>query len=432
MIGPVPDVIPVQERSTIDIGSYADKYSYPDPEQDPYLTGKAEMQKSYLNSTIRPLRASSTNFFSSFFAETAVLFARRESLRVIKGLVFTIIAHLYLLNFVVSDHSSALSTFIFISFVQILVLSVSLVEQWARFKIASPSYHHGFDRAIIIASLTSFFLTIIKCASSIFYSLGVFVSSDESVHHFRHPFLISAGGIIFAFNLLIHYFLDPGSNHFTKLIKSCSTNPLQAEFHRLFKVILFSTDQPHPVLALNGASLIVIMLSDVFVLLGSDPRLTDSGASILLNLFVILTVTAWFMKCATVLLHGTFDDLSDTLEKLRLQITTMDGILEVKKHTSEPQFVLAEVIKKVHPVIPNSSIQLIKDDWQTTSKKSQNFTVTLKRAYDKEKTMSSPYPIIAPYEQKNKSISKLSSLIKAKTPKTSVNRLSTLSSLTQQ
>lgn len=109
------------------------------------------------------------------------------------------------------------------------------------------------------------------------------------------------------------------------------------------------------------------MLSDVFVLLGSDPRLTDSVASILLNSFVILTVTTWFMKCATVLLHGTFDDLSDTLEKLRLQITTMDGILEVKKahfwfisldkpagffhirvnRNAEPQFVLAEVIKKV-------------------------------------------------------------------------------------
>ncbi len=64
MIGPVPDVIPVQEHSTIDIGRYAEKYSYPDPEQDPYLTGKADMQKSFLNTTIRPLRASRTNFFS--------------------------------------------------------------------------------------------------------------------------------------------------------------------------------------------------------------------------------------------------------------------------------------------------------------------------------------------------------------------------------
>ena len=66
MIGPVPDVIPVQERSTIDIGqlSYVDKYSYPDPEQDPFLTGKADMQKSFLNTTIRPLRASRTNLFS--------------------------------------------------------------------------------------------------------------------------------------------------------------------------------------------------------------------------------------------------------------------------------------------------------------------------------------------------------------------------------
>ena len=108
-------------------------------------------------------------------------------------------------------------------------------------------------------------------------------------------------------------------------------------------------------------------MSDVFVLLGSDHVMTDFVASILINSCLIVTVAAWFTKCATILLHGTFNDLSDSLEKLRLQITTMDGVLEVKKahfwfisldkpagffhirvnRNAEPQFVLAEVIKKV-------------------------------------------------------------------------------------
>jgi len=96
------------------------------------------------------------NFFYSYIlcrlliAETAVLFARRESLRVIKGLLFAIIAHLYILNAVISDHSSALNAFVFITTLQIMILCVSLVEQWAKFKSSSPNYHHGFDRSIII------------------------------------------------------------------------------------------------------------------------------------------------------------------------------------------------------------------------------------------------------------------------------------------
>ncbi len=108
-------------------------------------------------------------------------------------------------------------------------------------------------------------------------------------------------------------------------------------------------------------------MSDVFVLLGSNHVTTDFVASILINSCLIVTVATWFTKCATILLNGTLNNLSDSLEKLRLQITTMEGVLEVKKanfwfisldkpagffhirvnRNAEPQFVLAEVIKKV-------------------------------------------------------------------------------------
>ena len=180
--------------------------------------------------------------------------------------MFTLIAHLYILNAIISDkHSSALNAFVFITSFQIMLLCISLVEQWAKFKSSSPNYHHGFDRAIIIgknhclissfqpnlASLTAFFLTILKCSWSIIFSLGTFLSSNEPYHHFRHPTLVSTAGIIFAFNLVIHYFLDPGCNHFAKLVGSCPTNWLQAEFHRLFKFVLFSTTPPHPILTLK-------------------------------------------------------------------------------------------------------------------------------------------------------------------------------------
>ena len=120
-------------------------------------------------------------------------------------------------------------------------------------------------------------------------------------------------------------------------------------------------------------------MSDVFVLLGSDHVMTDFVASILINSCLIVTVAAWFSKCATILLHGTFSDLSDSLEKLRLQITTMDGVLEVKKahfwfisldkpagffhirvnRNAEPQFVLAEVIKKVKKSLQSETDELL-------------------------------------------------------------------------
>jgi hypothetical protein len=64
-----------------------------------------------------------------------------------------------------------------------MILCVSLVEQWAKFKSSSPNYHHGFDRSIIIGKNS------VDIMFSIKLSLPNGVFPDDNQMLLEHYFL---------------------------------------------------------------------------------------------------------------------------------------------------------------------------------------------------------------------------------------------------
>merc|ERR1712227_128460 len=122
------------------------------------------------------------------------------------------------------------------------------------------------------------------------------------------------------------------------------------------------------------------------------------AATISLVIFISVVPLAYYAGC--ILLQATPDDLCLKLDTIRSELTTMEGVLEVKNEhfwscgfnqtagslqvrvsrNSNEQKVLAMIVLKLFPIVPKCSIQVTKDDWSmSNSKKQLNYTISAKQ-----------------------------------------------------
>jgi len=445
-LGPVPDLVPlgdeeVAEYTTVDIGSY------PDPEHDPYLTGvKLEQRGSVLSGPIHPMASSKATWINFLIDEFHSLSARRKPRQILITCLAQVIILVYLTSLVGELNSLCLGSFVFINVIQLLSLGVALLHHSASSRRPSPQFSYGYARFEVLSIFALFTYAIFSAVMTAKEGLEHYITLSDSrrMPHPHHPMLVTSAFVSFAFQLLIHFGVENAP--LQHVIEHAHSSSFQRELHSVINFFSFSsnTTRPNPLVLLSVLSLISVAITDIIVVFGWSFQMADLLGAALINSVLLLTMWPLCMYCAAILLQATPEYLNQQLDNLRSELTTMDGVLEVKNahfwsigfnqvagsihvrvsRNTNQQHVLAHIVLKVHPIVPVCDIQILKDDWTSVTKKQLNYTISTKHVeHLKDLTI--------PTLQNNKtaSISKLSSLIKAKTPKTSVNRLSTFSAI---
>ena len=153
----------------------------------------------------------------------------------------------------------------------------------------------------------------------------------------------------------------------------------QREFSSILSTISYGTgSSPNPYTLMSILSLISVAFADILVLFGYTFQTADLIGAGLINLIVFITVLPLGYYAAGILLQATPDELSRTLDNIRSELTTMEGVLEVKnehfwstgfnqmagslqvrisRNTNE-QKVLAMIVLKLFPLVPKCSVQV--------------------------------------------------------------------------
>lgn len=255
--------------------------------------------------------------------------------------------------------------------------------------------------------------------------------------------------VSFAFQIFITYGLEnPSLQH---VQDNANSSLFQRELGSLLSFFSISgSSGPNPFTLMSILSLISVAVSDLLVLFGYSFQTADIVGASLINLIIVITVLPLTHYVGAILLQATPDHLSAKLDNIRSELTTMEGVLEVKnehfwssgfnqiagslqvrvsRNTNE-QKVLAMIVLKLFPVVPKCSVQVTKDEWSMTnnSKKQLNYTISAKHI-ENLKEFSIPSFQSSASVTPEVPRTKLSSLIKSKSQKSSVNRLSTLSAI---
>lgn len=121
-----------------------------------------------------------------------------------------------------------------------------------------------------------------------------------------------------------------------------------------------------------------VAATDVIVVFGWPFQMADLIGAALINVILLITMLPLSLYCAAILLQATPEYLNVELDNLRSELTTMDGVLEVKNahfwsvgfqqvagsihvrvsRNANQQHVLAHIIIKVYPIVPNCDIQV--------------------------------------------------------------------------
>ena len=125
-------------------------------------------------------------------------------------------------------------------------------------------------------------------------------------------------------------------------------------------------------------SLISVAITDMLVVFGWSFQMADLIGAGFINVYLIITMVPLSFYCSGVLLQATPEYISSEIDSLRSELTTMDGVLEVKNahfwsvgfeevagsihlrisRNTDQQQVLASIMNKVYPTIRNCEIQV--------------------------------------------------------------------------
>jgi len=454
-LGPVPDLVPLSDDSqsesrvsesftAVDIEELTGS-NFPDPELDPFLTGKSEKRAPVLSGPIHPLMSSKTTWMHHVVDEMSSLAARRKPRQIMIASFAQLIILVYLTSLVGELESLCLGSFVFINSIQMMSLLACLLHFWALGKRPSPHFSYGYARFEVLASFAIFTYAIFSALMAGKEGLEhyIMLSDSRRMAHPHHPMLLTTAFVSFAFQLVIHYIVE--NVPLQHVIEHSESTIFQKELHSIVSFFSFanSNTRPNPLVLLSVLSLISVAISDIMVVFGWTFQASDLFGAFLINVIILITMKPLAAYCGAILLQATPPHLAKQLDNLRSELTTMDGVLEVKnahfwstgftstagtihvrvsRNTNQQQ-VLAHIILKVYPIVPNCDIQIMKDDWASVTKKTVNYTISTKHVeHLKDLNIPSMSTSAAP-------ASKLSSLIKSKAPKQSVNRLSTFSTL---
>ncbi|KAJ8250807.1 hypothetical protein COCON_G00227290 [Conger conger] len=378
-LGPKPDVVPsgITERKS----SFLDK---PDmvvvdvislKEPDFPVHRKKQDTDTYVLGTIRPFRKTQRSVFGKFAQEFLLVASDRRSWKILLFGGLNIICIGCLVMWGKATNSMALTAYSYLSIFHLFSLGTCLVSSWVTMKKPTAAYTFGFERFEVLAVF----------ATTVLIQLGALFILKESIERFVEQPEVHTGRLLVGtfvalfFNLLT--LLSVENKPFTCVSEAASTNCLQehvADLSRRPRVrgggygLRWAPDQVAP---------------DRVPQRGRGQRHRDCPGQrdeplALTKLCTNQKITQ-SQKVFFKIRQTTPSHLIGQLDKLLREVSTLDGVLEVRNEhfwtvgfgslagsihvrvgrEAGEQMVLAHVTSRLHALVAPLTVQIFKDDW---------------------------------------------------------------------
>ncbi|XP_012583099.1 PREDICTED: zinc transporter 6 isoform X2 [Condylura cristata] len=318
--------------------------------------------------TIHLFRKPQRSLFGKLLQEFRLVAADRRSWKILLFGVINLTCTGFLLMWCNSTNSIALTAYTYLTIFDLFSLMTCLISYWVMMRKPSPVYSFGFERLEVLAVF----------ASTVLAQLGALFILKESAERFLEQPEIHTG------RLLVGTFVALSFNLFTML--SIRNKP----FAYVSEAATTSWLQEHVADLSRSLCGIIPGLSSIFLPRMNPFVLIDlAGAFALCITYMLIEINNYFAVdtasaiAIALMTFGTMYPMSVYSGKVLLQVSTLDGVLEVRnehfwtlgfgtlagsvhvriRRDANEQMVLAHVTNRLYTLVSILTVQIFKDDW---------------------------------------------------------------------
>ncbi|XP_023072168.1 zinc transporter 6 isoform X2 [Piliocolobus tephrosceles] len=318
--------------------------------------------------TIHLFRKPQRSFFGKLLREFRLVAADRRSWKILLFGVINLICTGFLLMWCSSTNSIALTAYTYLTIFDLFSLMTCLISYWVTMRKPSPVYSFGFERLEVLAVF----------ASTVLAQLGALFILKESAERFLEQPEIHTGrllvGTFVALSFNLFTMLSIRNKPFAYVSEAASTSWLQEHVADLSRSLCG---------IIPGLSSIFLPRMNPFVLIDL------AGAFALCITYMLIEINNYFAVdtasaiAIALMTFGTMYPMSVYSGKVLLQVSTLDGVLEVRnehfwtlgfgslagsvhvriRRDANEQMVLAHVTNRLYTLVSTLTVQIFKDDW---------------------------------------------------------------------
>ncbi|XP_071457567.1 zinc transporter 6 isoform X2 [Marmota flaviventris] len=318
--------------------------------------------------TIHLFRKPQRSFFGKLLQEFRLVAADRRSWKILLFGAVNLICTGFLLMWCSSTNSIALTAYTYLTIFDLFSLITCLISYWVMVRKPSPVYSFGFERLEVLAVF----------ASTVLAQLGALFILKESAERFLEQPEIHTGrllvGTFVALSFNLFTMLSIRNKPFAYVSEAASTSWLQEHVADLSRSLCG---------IIPGLSSIFLPRMNPFVLIDL------AGAFALCITYMLIEINNYFAVdtasaiAIALMTFGTMYPMSVYSGKVLLQVSTLDGVLEVRnehfwtlgfgslagsvhvriRRDANEQMVLAHVTNRLYTLVSTLTVQIFKDDW---------------------------------------------------------------------
>ncbi|XP_076867289.1 zinc transporter 6 isoform X2 [Brachyhypopomus gauderio] len=283
---------------------------------------------------------------------------------------------------------NTLTAYTYLTIFDLFSLITCLISSWVNMKKPSQVFSFGFGRFEVLAVF----------AATVLIQLGALFILKESVERFMEQPEVHTGRLLVGtfvalfFNLLT--LLSVKNKPFVYVSEAASTSWLQEHVADLSRSLcgiipaLSSILLPrmNPFVLINLAGAVALGITYMLIEI-NNYNAVDTASAMAIALMTFGTMYPMSVYSGKVLLQTTPSHVIGQLDKLLLEVSTLDGVLEVRnehfwtigfgslagsvhvriRRDANEQLVLAHVTNRLHTLVSALTVQIFKDDWSRPS-----------------------------------------------------------------
>ncbi|KAJ8387302.1 hypothetical protein AAFF_G00157980 [Aldrovandia affinis] len=277
-----------------------------------------------------------------------------------------------------------LTAYSYLTIFDLFSLITCFISSWVAMKKPSAMYSFGFERFEVVAVFASTMLVQLGALFILKSSVERFVDQPE-VHTGR---LLVGTFVALFFNLLT--LLSVKNKPFAHVSEAASTSWLQEHVADMSQSVCGAVPglsgvllpRMNPFVLINVAG--ALSLCVTYMLIEIDNyNAVDTASAVAIALMTLGTMYPMSVYSGKVLLQTTPSHVIGQLDKLLREVSTLDGVLEVRnehfwtigfgslagsvhvrvRRDANEQMVLAHVTSRLSALVSTLTVQIFKDDW---------------------------------------------------------------------
>ncbi|XP_064133309.1 zinc transporter 6 isoform X5 [Loxodonta africana] len=285
----------------------------------------------HFTGTIHLFRKPQRSFFGKLLQEFRLVAADRRSWKILLFGAINLVCTGFLLMWCSSTNSIALTAYTYLTIFDLFSLMTCLINYWVMMRKPSPVYSFGFERLEVLAVF----------ASTVLAQLGALLILKESAERFLEQPEIHTGrllvGTFVALSFNLFTMLSIRNKPFAYVSEAASTSWLQEHVADLSRSVcgiipgLSSIFLPrmNPFILIDLAGAFALCITYMLIEI-NNYFAVDTASAIAISLMTFGTMYPMSVYSGKVLLQTTPPHVIGQLDKLIREVSTLDGVLEVR------------------------------------------------------------------------------------------------------